>query len=148
MKVILLKDVKNIGKKGELIEAKDGYARNFLLPRGLAVEATASSMKELEHQYRAREKRDAKALEKAQGLKEKLQEEKLEMAVKAGEAGRIFGSVTSMDIAEVLEKLGYRIDRKNILLEHPLKTLGEHDVDIKLHPQVIARLKLVVTGES
>lgn len=148
MKVILLKDVKNIGKKGELIEAKDGYARNFLLPRGLAVEATASSMKELEHQDRAREKRDAKALEKAQGLKEKLQEEKLEMAVKAGEAGRIFGSVTSMDIAEVLEKLGYRIDRKNILLEHPLKTLGEHDVDIKLHPQVIARLKLVVTGES
>ena len=70
------------------------------------------------------------------------------MAVKAGEAGRIFGSVTSMDIAEVLGKLGYRIDRKNILLEHPLKTLGEHDVDIKLHPQVIARLKLVVTGES
>ncbi len=148
MKVILLKDVKSLGKRGELIEAKDGYARNFLLPRGLAVEATSSSLKELEHQDKAKDKRNVKSLERAKALKEKLEGEKLELRVKAGDGGRIFGSVTTMDIAKILESLGYKIDRKSILLDQPLKSLGEHEVDVKLHSQVMAKIKLLVEGEE
>lgn len=148
MKVILLKDVKDIGKKGELIEAKDGYARNFLLPRGLAVEATASNIRELDHQNKAKEKRDAEALTEAHELKAQLEKEKLVMKVRAGDAGRIFGSVTSMDIEKGLKDLGYKLKRKDIQLEQPLKTLGEHEVTIRVHPRVRARLQLSLVGED
>lgn len=148
MKVILLKDVKGIGKRGELIDAKDGYARNYLLPRGLATEATSSNIRELDHQNKAKEKRDAEALAEAQALKERLEKENPQIKVKAGDAGRIFGSVTSMDIAEGLEKLGYKVNKKGILLNLPLKTLGQHEVEIKLHPQVIAKVRLSLVGED
>lgn len=148
MKVILLKDVKDMGKKGELIEAKDGYARNYLLPRGLAMEATPSNLREWEHQAQAKDKREAQALEKAQELCANMEKEVLEMKVKAGEAGRIFGSVTAMDISSGLKLLGYSVDKKNILLDHPLKTLGEHEVKLKLHSQVQAKIRLRLVGEN
>lgn len=148
MKIILLEDVKNMGKKGDLLEAKDGYARNYLLPRALAMEATPSNLRELEHQNYAKDKKEAKALEKAENLKEKMEKEVLEMKVKAGEAGRIFGSVTAMDISAGLKKLGYNIDKKRIALESPLKSLGEHEVKLKLHPQVQAKIRLLLLEED
>ncbi|NLY37590.1 MAG: 50S ribosomal protein L9 [Tissierellia bacterium] len=148
MKVILLTDVKGMGKKGDLLEAKDGYARNYLLPRELAMEATPSNLRELDHQNAAKDKKEIKALEKAEALKNKMEKEVLEMKVKAGEAGRIFGSVTAMDISTGLKRLGYNVDKKRIVLEHPLKTLGEHEVKLKLHPQVQAKIRLLLVGEE
>lgn len=148
MKIILLVDVENMGKKGDLLEAKDGYARNYLLPREMAMEATPSNLRELDHQNEAKDKRATKALDKADKLREKMEKEVLEMKVKAGEAGRIFGSVTAMDISAGLKKLGYNVDKKRIVLEHPLKTLGEHEVKLKLHPEVHAKIRLLLVEEE
>lgn len=147
MKVILTADVRGIGKRGELVEAKDGYARNFLFPRGLAMEATEANLRELKHQNKAKDKREEEALEAARELKRALEAKTLIMKVKAGDAGRIFGSVTAMDIAAELEKQGYRVDKRAIHLDSPLKTLGEHQVKVKLHSQVQADVKLVLQGE-
>ena len=148
MKVILTADVKGMGKRGDLIEAKDGYARNFLFPRGLAIKATEANLRELKHQNKAKDKREEEALQAARERKRNIEEKTLTMKVKAGDAGRIFGSVTAMDIAEELNKQGYRVDKRSIQMDSPLKTLGNHQVDVKLHPQVSAKVKLQLEGDK
>ena len=148
MKVILTADVKGMGKRGDLVEAKDGYARNFLFPRGLAMEANEANLRELKHQNKARDKREEEALEAARQLKREIEEKSFLLKVKAGDAGRIFGSVTAMDIAAELEKQGFKIDRRSIQLDSPLKTLGNHEVKVKLHHEVQASIKLVLEGEE
>ena len=146
MKVILLQDVKSLGKKGEIVTVNDGYARNMLLPRGLAQEATEGNIRNLEKQKAiAAEKRAAEEA-KAREDKAKLEEITLEIKSKGGDSGKLFGSITSKDIADVLEaQEGIRIDKKKIEMPSPIKAAGESTVTIKLFTNVSAELKVHVT---
>ena len=144
MKVILLQDVKNLGKQSQVVEVKDGYAHNFLFKRNLAKEATAGNMRALEQQQRLQQKQADERLEEAKQLKEVLEKLAIKVQVKAGEGGRIFGSVTSIDIAEAIERMGHKIDRRTIDLPTPIKELGDYTVTAKLHPEVQAKLQVAV----
>lgn len=145
MKVILLQDVKGQGKKGDLINTSDGYARNFLFPRKLAKEATASSLTELTHQKEAEQKRLQQELEDAQALAKVIAEKTVTIHAKAGNGGRLFGSVTGMDIAENLQKQHQiTVDKRKINAGDGIKTIGVTTVSIKLHPKVSATLKVSV----
>ncbi|HEY8341856.1 MAG TPA: 50S ribosomal protein L9 [Calditerricola sp.] len=147
MKVIFLKDVKGQGKKGEVKNVSDGYARNYLIPRGLAVEATESNLKTLEAQKRSEAKRKAQELAEAKALAEKLEKTTVTIAAKAGEGGRLFGAVTSKQIAEALAKQNLAVDKKKILLDEPIRALGTWRVPVKLHPDVTAHLVVTVVEE-
>jgi len=147
MKVIFLKDVKGQGKKGEVKTVSDGYARNYLIPRGLAVEATESNLKTLEAQKRSEAKRKAQELAEAKALAEKLEKTTVTIAAKAGEGGRLFGAVTSKQIAEALAKQGLAVDKKKILLDEPIRALGTVRVPVKLHPDVTVQLAVTVVEE-
>ncbi|WP_459129407.1 50S ribosomal protein L9 [Guggenheimella bovis] len=147
MKVILLEDVKSLGKKGEVVNVKDGYGNNFLIKGGKAMLATDSNMRELESQKRAKEKRDLEHLKECEALKEKIEKTPITLPVKAGEQGRVFGSITSMDIAQKMNDLGLPIDKKDIELKAPIKELGDYTVPVKLHTKVTAKIKLHVVGE-
>lgn len=145
MKVILLEDVKNVGKKGDIINAKDGYARNFLFPKNLAIEATPVNLKNLEAAQKQREKKEKEAYTEAKKLEEELMKLTVVIKTKTGENGKLFGAVTTKEIAENIEKeYGYTIDKKKYEME-PIKSVGEYFVKIKLHPQVNAQVKVVVT---
>ncbi|MDO4721581.1 MAG: 50S ribosomal protein L9 [Peptostreptococcaceae bacterium] len=145
MKVIFLKDVKGTAKKGEVKEVSDGYARNFLLPRGVAKEATQSSMNELKQRQAADSHRKEKEEEFARELCEKLKTLSVTLYSKAGEGGRLFGSITSKEIAERLKKEhDIEIDKRKITADEPLKTLGVHLVPVKLHPNVSGEIKVEV----
>ena len=145
MKVILTQDVKGTGKKGDSINVAEGYGRNFLLPKGLAIEATPANIKELDRQKNNLARQMAEELAKATELKKKLDEIKLELPVKTGEGGRLFGSITSKDIGEMLEKNHeLSVDRRKIEIKAPIKSLGEYPVTIKLHPQVQATVSIKV----
>lgn len=147
MKVILLQDVKGTGKKGDIITTSDGHARNFLIPRGIALEANDSNLRELDHQKANKKKKEDAALAEANALKDKIEKEvKIEFSVSAGEGGKLFGAITNKDIAERLEKAGYDVDKKRIVLE-PIKTLGMYEATLKLHTGVNANLKIEVKGE-
>lgn len=147
MKVILLQDVKGTGKKGEVINASEGYARNFLLPKGIAVEATAGSLKELEGQKKSQEKKKAQELAKAQDLCKKLEGVSVEIAVKTGEGGRLFGSINTKDIADVLEqKHSIVVDKRKIELKGAIKSLGTYPVIIKVHSEATATIQVKVTA--
>ena len=145
MKVILLKDVKGQGKKGDIIEASDGYARNFLLPRKLAVEPTKTALNELKGQQDSKNYREQKELEEATALAEKISQVTVEVSAKAGETGKLFGAVTSSEIADKL-KMEHHIvvDKKKIVLSEPIKTVGAFTMPVKLHPKVTAQLKVTV----
>ena len=147
MKVILLEDVKALGKKGEIVNVNDGYARNFILPKKLGLEATSKNLNDLKLK-KAKEARLAQEqLEEAQALGKKIEAGKVELAIKIGEGGRAFGSVSSKEIASaVKEQMGYDIDKKKIQLKDAIKALGTHTVPVKLHPKVTAELKVIVTG--
>jgi large subunit ribosomal protein L9 len=146
MKVILLEDVKNIGKKGEIINAKDGYARNYLFPKKLAIEATEANLRSLEASKRRKEEKENELLQEAKALEEELQKKTIVIKAKTGEQGKLFGSITTKEIADILEKdHKISIDKKKFDLEEPIKTVGEYKVKIKLHPQVSAELKVIVT---
>ncbi len=147
MKVLLLADVKGLGKKGDIVNAKSGYAANFLFPKKLAVEATKSTIAEQKHFEKTMEKKRKEEYEAALALKEKVEKVLLDMKVKAGEGDRIFGSVTSMDLADALKKKGIDIDKKSIIDSH-IKELGEHEVTIKLHKDVKAKLKVNILREG
>ena len=135
MKVILLEDVKKLGKKGDLIEVADGYARNYLLPRNLAREATEGGIKQLKQEKAALENKKRKERQQAQALAAKLSEMTVTLKVKSGEQGKLFGSVTSKDISEALkEQHDIEVDRRKIELQEPIKSLGNYEVDIKLAP--------------
>ena len=148
MKIILLEDVKSLGKKGEIVNVSDGYARNFVLPKKLGLEATSKNLNDLKLQ-KANEERVAKQiLDEAIALAEKVQAGKVEVKIKVGEGGRTFGSVSTKEIAiAVKEQMGYDIDKKKIQLKDAIKTLGTHTVPVKLHQKVIAELKVIVTEE-
>ena len=145
MKVILTQDVKKVGKKGDLLEVKDGYARNALFPKGLAVEANAVNMNNRKLEQNAEAKRKQQELDDAKAIAEKLNEKEIKSPVKTGEGGKVFGSVTSKEIAEVIKKdLGVAVDKKKIQLKDPIKGLGGLKVTIKLHPQVSATVSVYV----
>ncbi|HHV63490.1 MAG TPA: 50S ribosomal protein L9 [Peptococcaceae bacterium] len=145
MKVILKEDVKALGKKGKVCEVSDGYARNFLIPRGLAVEATEGNMQDLAHKQKLEEQRKKKEKDEALKLAAQLEATNVVLKVKVGEKGRLFGSVTNKEISEVLEK-DYRLklDKRKIELKEPIKTIGEHFITIKLHPEVNTKIKIRV----
>ncbi|WP_042354561.1 50S ribosomal protein L9 [Bacillus rubiinfantis] len=145
MKVIFLKDVKGKGKKGEIKNVADGYAQNFLLKQGLAVEATRANMSTLDAQNKREEKQAAEELAEAKKLKEKLDQITVELTAKAGEGGRIFGSITSKQIAEELQKKhGIKIDKRKMELADAIRSLGQTKVPVKLHHEVTATLKVHV----
>lgn len=148
MEVILRDDIENLGSRGQVVKVADGFARNFLLPRRLAVPATEANRKIVEQERQAALRREAKEKAAAEELARMLSGVTLSTAQKAGEADQLFGSVTAKDIAELLEKQGYSIDRKKILLEHPIKTLGEHKVTLKLHREVSVEIPVTVSKEE
>ena len=146
MKVILLEDVKSLGKKGQIVNINDGYARNFVLPKKLGVEATPKNLNDLKLQNANKEKLAQEALDAAKELAAKLGAGKVVLSIKTGEGGKAFGSVSSKEIAtEVKNQMGYEIDKKKIQLKDAIKTLGTHTVPVKLHAKVTAELKVVVT---
>lgn len=146
MKVILLEDAKALGKKGEIVNINDGYARNFVLPKKLGVEATPKNLNDLKLQNANKEKLAQEALDAAKELANKLEAGKVVLTIKTGEGGKVFGSVSSKEIAtEVKNQMGYEIDKKKIQLKDAIKTLGTHTVPVKLHAKVTAELKVVVT---
>jgi large subunit ribosomal protein L9 len=146
MKVILKENIETLGHIGDIVKVAPGYARNYLLPKGLAVEATERNAKELEHVKRQMAYRKNKALESAKGLAAKLGLIKVELLHKAGEEGKLFGSVTNMEIAAFLKENGFAIDRKSIVLVEPIKHVGEFDVPVKIHPEVSASVKVTVSA--
>ena len=137
MRVILLEDVKKHGKQGDIVNVSDGYAKNYLIPKGLAVEATKAAENELKLKKKAEEKRRQEELVLAKELKEKIEEKSISISVKSGENGKLFGSVTSKEVsAELKSQLKLDIDKKKIQLNEPIKTLGNHSVPIKLASKV------------
>lgn len=144
MKVILTQDVKNIGKKGEVVEVKEGYGRNFLIPRGLAVSADAGSLRQLKHEKAVEASKKERELEEAEELKAKVDALTITLRVKTGEKGRLFGSITAGDLADAVKKQGLTIDRRKIDLAEPIKALGNYTFAVRVHPGVIAQLKVVV----
>ena len=144
MKVILQKDVPKLGQKDEIKEVSDGYARNYLLPRGFAVEASAGRIQELEKLEAKKSRRKEKEREEAAALASSLEGKEFTIIATAGEGGRLFGSVTTADVAKVLQEEGLKVDRKKIEIGDPIKTLGRHTVEIKLHSQVSAAIVVVV----
>ncbi|UWG97241.1 50S ribosomal protein L9 [Dehalobacter sp. DCM] len=145
MKVILKEDVKSLGKKGKVCEVSDGYARNFLIPRGLAVEATQGNVQDLAHKQRLEDKRKQKEKQEALDLCEKIKTLNLVLRVKVGEKGRLFGSVTNKEIADVLEKeYGLKLDKRKIEVKESIKGLGEFPITVKLHPEVTANLSITI----
>jgi large subunit ribosomal protein L9 len=148
MELLLKEDVDNLGVRGELVKVRPGYGRNFLLPRGLAVQATPGNKKQIEMQRRTLLKKEAAERDTATQQADLIKEVTLEFARKVGEHGILYGSVTSMDIAEALNAKGYEFDRRRIQLKEPIKETGEFDVPIKLHREVTASLKVVVRNED
>ncbi|MBU5668527.1 50S ribosomal protein L9 [Peptoniphilus sp. MSJ-1] len=149
MKVILLKDDKNLGKKGEIVEAKTGYARNFLIPRKVAVEATPENLEEWKKNKAEEEKLEKENRAKANEVKKKIEEITLTIKAKAGEGGRLFGAITSADIAKNLKsEHKIEVDKKKIDLSENIKESGIKNIDIKLYPDVVATLKVNIRPES
>lgn len=145
MEIILLQDVKSLGKKGDIVKVNDGYARNFLFPKKLGIEANKQNIYELNQQKAAEEKRQKELLEEAKNLAKRLEDLNVKVSIKAGEGGKTFGSVSSKEIAAALkEQCGIDIDKKKLVLADPLKQVGAYTVAVKLHPQVTARLKVTV----
>ena len=145
MEVILLKDVKGQGKKGEVVKVSDGYARNFLIPKGYAVEATEQGKKRLREQNAIMQRKRQTEEENAKKRAEKISASSVEFEVKAGENGKLFGSITAKDISEALEKQhGIKVDKKKIVLPEPIKNIGEYQVEIKVYPENSAQLKVFV----
>lgn len=148
MKVILTAELPHVGKLGQVVDVANGYGRNYLIPRGFAILATTSNERSLAQQQKARSAREAKNKAEAEALAGQLQALALSIAKKTGEGERLYGSVTSMDIADLLKARGIILDRRRIVLDVPLKTLGAHKVPIRLHPEVVAEVEVAVTKEA
>lgn len=148
MEVILVQDVKSLGKKGEIVKVNDGYARNFILPKKLGLEATPKNLNDLKLQKAAEAKKAQEILEEAQALAKEIGEKSITLKIKTGEGGRTFGSVSTKEIAAALkDQLKMEIDKKKLVLPEPLKNIGTFTVPIKLHPKVTAELKVRVDAE-
>ena len=148
MDVILTENVKGLGTIGEVVKVKAGYGRNYLVPQGLAVEASDRNLNEMEHHKRQLSHKAEKLSKEAADIKARIEAVECSFVHKAGEDGKLFGSVTTMEIAEGLAAQGIEIDRRKILLDQPIKSLGEHDVEIKLNAGVNATIKVNVTSED
>ena len=147
MKVILLKDIKGTGKKGDVINASDGHARNYLIPRGLAKEATDGNVSAMQHQKASLDKRNLEVLDAAKELQKKIETLTGKCQAKSGDAGKLFGSITNKDVAKMLkQQYGVEVEKKKIKMDQ-IKTLGTTNVEIKLHPKVTAKLKVEVTEQ-
>jgi large subunit ribosomal protein L9 len=149
MKVILREDVDNLGRGGELVEVKPGYGRNFLLPRGLAVLANPKNVRELEHQKAVAAAKAAKLKASAEAVAKRLADTPVALTRKVGEQDKLYGSVTALDIVEALATRGLVIDRRSIDLKEPIKTIGDFEVPVKLHADVVGKAKVkVVAGAA
>ena len=148
MEIILRERVEKLGTKGDVVNVSDGYARNFLLPKKLAVLATPANMKQIEQEKAAAVRREAKEKQEAEALANQLSQVSLQVSRKVGENEVLYGSVTSMDIAQLLEAKGFTVDRRKIDLHEALKSLGQHDIPIKLHREVTAFIKVEVIKEE
>ena len=147
IEVILREDVKTLGRAGEMVRVKPGYARNYLLPQGLAYEATEGNRKRIAGESRARASRDQAEKVQAEQVATTLSAVTLNLSGKAGEEGKLFGSITSQDVADALARAGHTVDKRRIELDHPIKTIGDHAVRIRLHPEVHAELRVSVVAE-
>lgn len=147
IEVILREDIKTLGHAGEMVRVKPGYARNYLLPQGLAYEATEGNKKRIAAETRVRAARNQAEQAEAERAAATLREVTLTLSGKAGEEGKLFGSITSQDIAEALAQQGHTVDRRRIELEHPIKTTGTHTVTVRLHPEVHADVRVSVVAE-
>jgi len=146
--IILKENVEGLGIIGDLVSVKPGYARNYLVPKGLAMVADERNIKELEHQKRQLQRKREKVTKDAEAIKARIEQQRCEFSQRASEEGKLFGSVTSMDLEAKLQDAGIEIDRKKIQLVEPIKTLGEHLVSIKLDAGVVAELKVLVNAEA
>ena len=144
MKVLLKQDVAKIGKKGQILEVKEGFARNFLFPNKLAVEATSGTMKQHDQEKAAQDRRKAEEKQEAVDLAKKIEGVAVLLKHKAGEEGRLFGSITSAEVAEALKQKGFEVDKKKIHLDEPIRLVGDYTVKIKLHTEVTANLPVKV----
>jgi len=147
MKVILREDMKSLGKMGEVVKVTPGYARNYLIPKGLAVEAVTKNIRALEHEKRVIQDRARKLLDKAKGFAGELSAVSLTIKARAGEEEKLFGSVTAMDIAEALKEKGFAVDKKKVLLDEPIKRLGAYQVDVRVATDVTATVSVEVVAE-
>lgn len=148
MRVILLNDQRHLGRRGEVVDVKPGHGRNYLLPQGLALEASPANIKLFEHQRTKIDARHAKEREAAQEIANRMANLRLEVPKRVGETDTLYGSVTAGDIADLLEKKGFAVDRRRIDLEGGIKTLGDHPVRVELHPDVIAEVTVSVVKEE
>jgi large subunit ribosomal protein L9 len=148
VKVILSEDVPSLGRAGDLVTVKPGHARNYLVPQGKAILATEGRVRELEHHKRIVAEKVARELRTLEAVRERLEALELEIEARAGEEGRLFGSVTGPHIAEQLAELGLKVDRRKIVLQEPIKEVGDHVVAIRLHRDVVANLKIKVVAPS
>ncbi|MFH1243629.1 MAG: 50S ribosomal protein L9 [Pseudomonadota bacterium] len=148
MKIILRQDVDELGLEGDVVNVAQGYARNYLIPKSIAVEASAQNMKAFQLQRRKIEAKRLKAREDAERLRERMEGVVITFLQKAGEDGKLYGSVTSMDIASGLEKQGIVVDRRKVVLERPIKALGEFKVPVKIYPKVTGSVKVIVDPEK
>ncbi|MDI6801343.1 MAG: 50S ribosomal protein L9 [Thermodesulfovibrionales bacterium] len=147
MQIILREDIKSLGRMGDMVNVKEGYARNFLIPKGLAIEANPKNLKALEHEKRKIQELAKKVKLSADGLASRISAMTITIKAKAGEEERLFGSVTAMDIADALKKEGLDIDKRKIYIGEPIKRLGDHIVNIKIHQDVTTDLKIKVVSE-
>lgn len=147
MKVIFIKDLKGKGRVNDIKEVSDGYAVNFLIKNGYAVAYTKGSAQKLDNQIKEKEEMDAKNVEEANKIKQKLEKETIKFVVKTGKDGRVFGSISSKQIADELNKKEYKIDKKNIDIKNTINTLGVHNVEVRLHKKVMANLKIQLTDK-
>ncbi|MDF2822474.1 MAG: ribosomal protein [Clostridiales bacterium] len=146
MEIILLQDVKTLGKKGEIVKVNEGYARNFILPKKLGMEATNKNLNDLKLQKASEDKKTQEILDEAKAFAKKLEELKIELKIKTGEHGKIFGSISTKEIAKAMnDQLGFDIDKKKLQLAEPIKNLGVTMVPVKLHPKVTGAIKVIVT---
>ncbi len=149
MRIVLRADVDNLGKKGDLVDVADGYARNYLVPRGLALRASAGSQKQADAMRRNRDARERREREAAQELAAQFQGRTITIKARAGGEGRLFGSVTSIDVADAIQRqTGADVDRRKIALDEPLKELGAVDLEVRLHPDVVATVHVEVEAAS
>lgn len=147
MKILLLSDVKGQGKKGEIIEVNDGYARNFLIKKGLAKEANAAVINETNQKNAAEARKRQMELDAAKAMAKELEGRVVDIKVKCGETGKLFGAVTAKEISEKLEKMGFNVDKKKVVLKENLKSVGLFDVDLKLYQGVVAKIKVKIDVE-
>jgi large subunit ribosomal protein L9 len=147
MKVILKKDMKDLGKKDSMVNVSDGYAKNYLIPRGIAVEATTGNINEMKNKQDAKVAKEQRELDAAKALAAKINGSNIKLSVKSGDSGKLFGAVSAKDISDAMKaQLGVEVDKKKIVLKDPIKATGSHDVEAKLHPGVVAKFCVVVEG--